>query len=895
MATKTSLSLLTLALAAAPIFAAQPVDRENPRVAQMTARLEASKASLGLNADHAFVLRSAQVDDLGMTHASFQQTYKGVKVFGGDIITHTGKLGEFREHTNSLKKGITLNVTPSILADEALATAHRDLAPKGAYAGKPTSELVIFPVMAQVKVGAGTDATAYEYQPVRYALAYHVSTTLMNGTGETSQMQYMVDAHTGAILTKWNALETGAAVGTGKSQYSGTVTLNTNSTSTGYELRDMTRGTGGQFGNNVVTNLNHNADQSGSTTGSIFTDADNTWGDGANYVEGSDTTAANGQTAGVDAAFGIQATWDMYKNVLGRNGIDGTGKATFLRVHYSNSYDNAFWQDGCFCMTFGDGNQFLTLTSVDVAGHEMSHGVCANNGHGGLNYTGESGGLNESNSDVMGTMVEFYDLGGGQANASTTVPDTGGNWTIGEQLETSSYNHPLRYMYKPSKDGQSPDAWSSSIGNLNVHYSSGPGNREFYFLSQGSSSSSSSDYYSSNLPGGMTGIGNDKAARIHYRALTTYYTSTETYAQARTAHLNAATDLYGNGSAEYNAVANSFAAINVGSPAAGVAVTISPTTASVTTGGTQQFTASVTGNSNTAVTWSVVESGGGTVSTSGLYTAPSTAGTYHVKVTSQADTTKSAQSTVTVSAPGSVSISISPATVSLATGGTQQFSDTVTGSSNTAVTWSVVESGGGTVSTSGLYTAPATAGTYHVKVTSQADTTKSAQSTVTVSASTGTTTQILVNPGFESGATGWTGSTGSIGNWSAYNEPSHGGVNAVYLQGYGYAASDSIGQTVTIDAAATAATLSFWLHIDTAESGTTVYDTLKVQVRNSAGTVLGTLATYSNANAASGYVQKSFNLLPYKGQTVQIYLVGQEDAYLQTSFLVDDFALKVTK
>src|SRR5574337_1262377 len=177
-------------------------------------------------------------------------------------------------------------------------------------------------------------------------------------------------------------------------------------------------------------------------------------------------------------------------------------------------------------MTFGDGSSFQTLTSVDVAGHEMSHGVCANNGLGGLNYSGESGGLNESNSDIMGTMVEFYDLGGGEAAGSTTIPATGGNWTIGEQLSST----PLRYMYKPSLDGASPDAWSSSIGSKDVHYSSGPGNRMFYFLSQGATTDSGSDFYTSYLTNGMTGIGNDEATRIHYRALTTYYSPSMSYA-----------------------------------------------------------------------------------------------------------------------------------------------------------------------------------------------------------------------------------------------------------------------------------------------------------------------------------------------------------------------------
>ena len=160
-----------------------------------------------------------------------------------------------------------------------------------------------------------------------------------------------------------------------------------------------------------------------------------------------------------------------------------------------------------------------------------------------------------------------------------------------------------------------------------------------------------------------------------------------------------------------------------------VAVAVAPVTAALLAGAQQQFAAAVTGTSNTAVIWSVQESGGGTVSTTGLYTAPATGGTFHVRATSVADPTKSASATVSVTA---VSVAISPTSASVVVGNTRQFTATVTGTSNTAVTWAVLESGGGTVSASGLYTAPATAGTYRVRATSVADPTKSASATVTV-------------------------------------------------------------------------------------------------------------------------------------------------------------------
>ena len=166
-------------------------------------------------------------------------------------------------------------------------------------------------------------------------------------------------------------------------------------------------------------------------------------------------------------------------------------------------------------------------------------------------------------------------------------------------------------------------------------------------------------------------------------------------------------------------------------------------------------------------------------------------------------------------------------------------------------------------------------------------------STITVTVSNAGSQQLLGNPGFETGtATPWVAATGVVTN--SASEAAHGGTWKGWLDGYGTTHTDTLYQQVAIPSTITTATLTFWLHIDTAEtSTTTAFDTLNVQVRNSSGTVLATLATYSNLNATTGYVQKTFDLSAYKGQTVQIYLVGAEDSTLQTSFVVDDFALNV--
>lgn len=180
-----------------------------------------------------------------------------------------------------------------------------------------------------------------------------------------------------------------------------------------------------------------------------------------------------------------------------------------------------------------------------------------------------------------------------------------------------------------------------------------------------------------------------------------------------------------------------------------VSITISPTTASVTSGGTQQFQATVTGSSNTTVQWEVNSVVGGnaqngTISSSGLYTAPTTNVSVQVTVTAvaNADPTKSANATVTITPvitppPPTITVTISPTTAMVAEGGTQQFTATVTGTTNTAVTWSVDGVNGGnstvgTVSTGGLYTAPSTAGGHTVTATSVADPTKSAGASVAV-------------------------------------------------------------------------------------------------------------------------------------------------------------------
>ncbi|MET8453561.1 M4 family metallopeptidase, partial [Streptomyces sp. NPDC005209] len=323
---------------------------------------------------------------------------------------------------------------------------------------------------------------------------------------------------------------------------SGQVTLTTTQSGSNYTLTDGARG------GHKTYNLNHGS----SGTGTLYSQTNDTWGNGTN---------SNAATAGADAHYGAAVTWDFYKNTFNRSGIKNDGVGAYSRVHYGNSYVNAFWDDGCFCMTYGDGSgNSKPLTAIDVAGHEMSHGVTANTAR--LNYSGESGGLNEATSDIMGTGVEFA------ANNSSDV----GDYLIGEKIDINGDGTPLRYMDKPSKDGASKDSWYSGIGGVDVHYSSGPANHFFYLLSEGSGTKVINGVtYNSPTADGLpvTGIGRAKALQIWYRALTTKWTSTTNYAGARTGTLAAAGELYGTSSTEYKAVQDAWAGVAVGSRSGG--------------------------------------------------------------------------------------------------------------------------------------------------------------------------------------------------------------------------------------------------------------------------------------------------------------------------------------
>ncbi|MFJ5894614.1 M4 family metallopeptidase [Streptomyces sp. NPDC093064] len=489
--------------------------------------------ALGLSSAEATTVRDVIVDKDGAQHVRYDRTYHQLPVLGGDFIVHLAADGSYRGANRASKGTVSLpSTTPRLSAPKAA-----DLAVNALRAKNPGTKL------RQVKAKPELIVDALHGAP---RLAWRTNAVGLDSLGNPVARTVLTDARTSAQIDAWDSIET--ATGDGQSLYSGTVPLETTLSGSTYQLKDPTRGNTYTGDAENKTDLCFFGICFQRAPATLFTDADNHWGTG---------TTADRATAAVDAQYGTNETWDYYKNVHGRKGIAGDGKGSYNRVHYGSNYNNAFWDDSCFCMTYGDGDgtTFGPLVALDVAGHEMSHGVTSKTA--ALTYSGESGGLNEATSDILGTLVEWY----------ADNPSDPGDYLIGEKIVRSGFGKSaLRYMDKPSKDGSSADCWSSSVGNLDVHYSSGVANHFAYLLAEGSGARTINGVaYDSPTcnNSSVTGIGRDKLGKIWYRALTVYMTSSTKYAGARTATLNAAKDLYGAGGTEYNAVAAAWSATNV--------------------------------------------------------------------------------------------------------------------------------------------------------------------------------------------------------------------------------------------------------------------------------------------------------------------------------------------
>ena len=526
--------LLSFAVLLALGGAATAANTQNsPAVGRALGLLQARSAAAGISANDGFVARNVIVDADGTEHVRFDRTYAGLQVIGGDVVVHS-RNGRLKGVSLTQRGALNLSTRASVKADAAIVAAGTEFGSR--FVGLPGSSLVVY---ARNK-GAPR-------------LAWQVAFKGVDAAGAPVDSTYIVDATTRKVLDRWSNLQDARgdvclsttntpATGTGKTLYSGNVPINTTNCGASFDLRDQLSG------------RSYTADMKNTTfgRGTIFNDADNIVGNNA---------TSDVASAGVDAHYGASMTWDYYKAIHGRNGIAGDGVGAPSRVHFYTKYNNAFWSDTCFCMTYGDGDgtTFGPFVSLDIAGHEMSHGVTSHTA--ALIYSGEAGGLNEANSDIFGTMVEFH------ANNPSDPPD----YLLGEKifranLPGATPTRALRSMYNPIGDRNSPNCYSSTLGNLDVHFSSGVGNHFFYLLAEGTTPKTYSGVKHTSPTcnsSTLAGIGRAKAEKIWYRALTVYMTSDTNYAGARVATLNAASDLYGAASAEHAAVAATWSAVSV--------------------------------------------------------------------------------------------------------------------------------------------------------------------------------------------------------------------------------------------------------------------------------------------------------------------------------------------
>jgi Zn-dependent metalloprotease len=474
-------------------------------------------AQLGLRSWENLKARSVSDDGAGVTHVRYDSFVGGIRVFDGEVIVHVDPAAKtVLGLTNGHRHIDTMDGEPLVDGSEAAANALYHMKSPAFMEQKPSLELVFYPNGRQ------------------HQLAWLVDVFVETEDREPEARMFVIDAYSGEILDSWDNLHTYtpgtgiAKVGTAKTLYLNQLSIDTEQyTDLKYGMVDKLSG------NSYTTDMLNKR----TGTGTLFSDADNIWG---NFLN------TDRATAGTDAHLGMSYTFQYYKIVHGRNGIYNDGLGVYSRVHYGRSYNNAFWSSSCKCMTYGDGDGsiFTPLVSLDVAAHEMSHGVTAATAN--LVYSGESGGLNESTSDIFGAAVEFW------ANNAKDVPD----WWIGEMIYTpSTAGDALRYMDDPRRDGRSIDHYSLYTSTLDVHYSSGLANNFFYLLANGGTNRTSGI--------AVSGIGISKAERIWYVALTGYMTSTCTFAQARTATVNAATQLYGSTSVDVQRVKDAWTACGV--------------------------------------------------------------------------------------------------------------------------------------------------------------------------------------------------------------------------------------------------------------------------------------------------------------------------------------------
>lgn len=473
------------------------------------------KASGLRNADKELKLVSADADDLNQTHVRLQQVVGGIAVHGGQIIAKVRGKKADRVYGKIFKNPGSISTTPTLQPAQAVEAARKALGYTGEFAMLPEAKLVFLPnelVQGQAK-----------NKKSGMTLTYSVELLVEDGTEKTARHFYFIDARDGSVVWHYNALAHADRIGTGFTLYSGRVQFTVDRNFWGnYKLIANDR-----FGT-TTTNMN------GSTSGSNGTVIDSGDGEFGNY-------SFNYETIGSDTHFAACYSHDYYRFIHGLQGINGYGYQLFNRTNYGYNYNNAFWNG--YSVTFGNGDfsTWYPLVSLDIYAHEMTHGVCEK--RAGLIYDlfGESGALHESFSDIFGTAVEVYL---GRAN----------NYLIGEQAFTPYIGgDALRYLSNPPADGLSIDHFSQYSPSRAPHSNGGIQNKAFYLLAEGGFHNGYS----------VAGVSRRTAEYIFFRGLVTGVTGYATFRDARLATLDAAQDLYGRNSVQFNSTAAAWDSVGV--------------------------------------------------------------------------------------------------------------------------------------------------------------------------------------------------------------------------------------------------------------------------------------------------------------------------------------------
>ena len=432
---------------------------------------------------------SANVDELGMTHARFQQVVKGVPVAGAELMAHYDEVGRLTSiDANYVHDLHDVDVTPTFLAADALSMVKADILSRSA-----VDEASLEPDEGKLVVFAPAAKLAYQYK-VRAMAAK-----------EPAIWVTTVDAKTGDILERYNNLQTVQGQGTGV--LADTKQFEVTANGANFLMTDATGG---------VQIKTYTAAQAQTTPGTQVTSTSATSWD----------TGVPGAGAAVDAHFNATAVFKYYKEKHGRNAIDGAGGALISTAHFGQAYDNAAWDSTG--MLYGDGGTIFRALSVglDVVGHEFTHGVTEKTSN--LVYTNQSGALNEAVSDIFGAFIEH-----------SVKPDAVKNWAIGEQ--TLKAGGSLRDMKSPGsvadpQPGHMSKFVNTQQDNGGVHINSGIINNAAYLMTVGGVNPTSKVEV-------KFGIGWEKSEKLWYRANTKYFMSTTNFGQAAQGVLSAAKDI----------------------------------------------------------------------------------------------------------------------------------------------------------------------------------------------------------------------------------------------------------------------------------------------------------------------------------------------------------------